>query len=85
MMILIHENTSNKRTVCQAHESIDYMAVIITQSNGTLALKKLTTKPPQSYQCSQDNLQENDRKLPDAAAPQTTPQTRGGQVTGFIS
>lgn len=23
--------------------------------------------------------------LPEAAAPQTTPQTNGGQVTGFVS
>jgi hypothetical protein len=24
-------------------------------------------------------------KFPEAAAPQTTPQTNGGQVTGFVS
>lgn len=80
----MHENTGSKRTACHAHESIDCVEVI-NWSNGTIALKNLITKPPQSYQFTRVKLQENYRNLPDAAAPQTTPQTRGGQVTGFIS
>jgi len=46
-------------------------------------VKKIVKKPPQ--QCCLEPKEVHIYMLPEAAAPQTTPHTNGGQVTGFVS